>query len=114
MKILVINGSPKGEYSITYQTARYLHMKFPDDQYNVLHVAANIDQFGNDILPVLIAMEEADLILFCYPVYSMLAPSQMMHFMEIIKASKVRLSGKYMTQVTTSEHFFDMTALSKL
>jgi multimeric flavodoxin WrbA len=110
MKILVINGSPKGEYSITYQTARYLHMKFPDDQYNVLHVAANIDQFGNDILPVLIAMEEADLILFCYPVYSMLAPSQMMHFMEIIKASKVRLSGKYMTQVTTSEHFFDMTA----
>ncbi len=110
MKILVINGSPKGEDSITYQTARYLHMKFPDDQYNVLHVAANIDQFEKDILPVLIAMEESDLILFCYPVYSMLVPSQMMHFMEIVKSAKTQLNGKYMTQITTSEHFFDMTA----
>ena len=29
MKILVINGSPKGEYSITLQTVRYLEQQTP-------------------------------------------------------------------------------------
>ncbi len=29
MNILVLNGSPKGEYSITLQTIRYLEKKIP-------------------------------------------------------------------------------------
>lgn len=110
MKILVINGSPKGEDSITYQTARYLHTKFSDDQISAIHAASNIDQFEKDFEPVIKAMEDADLVLFCYPVYSMLAPSQMIRFIELLKESKASLGGKYMTQITTSEHFFDMTA----
>lgn len=104
MKILVINGSPKGEDSIV-SDCKIPAYEIPDDQYNVLHVAANIDQFEKDILPVLIAMEELNLILFCYPVYLMLQRSQMMHFMEIVKSAKTQLNGKYMTQITTSEHF---------
>ena len=30
MKVLVLNGSPKGEYSITLQTVRYLEKLFPE------------------------------------------------------------------------------------
>ena len=29
MKIAVVNGSPKGKYSITLQTVRYLERNFP-------------------------------------------------------------------------------------
>ena len=29
MRILVINGSPKGEYSVTLQTIRYLEKLYP-------------------------------------------------------------------------------------
>ena len=110
MRILVINGSPKGEDSITYQTARYLHMKFADDQYNVIHAAANIDQLVKNFDAVSPAVKNADLIVFCYPVYSMMAPSQMMHFIELLKNDGISYSGKYVTQITTSDHFFDMTA----
>ena len=110
MKILVINGSPKGEDSITYQTARYLHMKFADDKYSVIHAAANIDQLVKNFEAASAAVKDADLIVFCYPVYAMMVPSQMMHFIEILKSECSSLKGKYVTQITTSDHFFDMTA----
>jgi len=29
MKILILNGSPKGKYSVTLHTALYLEKKFP-------------------------------------------------------------------------------------
>ena len=35
MKILVLNGSPKGDYSITLQTARYLEKYNHDALYTV-------------------------------------------------------------------------------
>ena len=30
MHILVVNGSPKGEYSVTLQTVKYLEKAYPD------------------------------------------------------------------------------------
>ena len=31
MKVLVVNGSPKGKYSVTLQSTEYLKIKFPLD-----------------------------------------------------------------------------------
>ena len=42
MKIAVINGSPKGKYSITLQTVRYLQRKFPAHEFSVLHAGQTI------------------------------------------------------------------------
>ena len=56
------------------------------------------------------ALSEADLILFCYPVYTFLAPAQLHRFIELIKEHGVNVSGKYATQLTTSKHFYDTTA----
>ena len=42
MNILVLNGSPKGEYSITLQTVRYLEKLNPEDTFTVLHVGQRI------------------------------------------------------------------------
>ena len=33
MNILVINGSPKGKYSITLQTLEFIKRKFQEDKY---------------------------------------------------------------------------------
>lgn len=35
MNILVINGSPKGKYSISLQTLNYLEKKFTDHTFTV-------------------------------------------------------------------------------
>ena len=42
MTILVLNGSPKGEYSVTLQTVRYWEKRYPEHTFEVLHVGARI------------------------------------------------------------------------
>ena len=38
MKILILNGSPKGKYSITLQTTRYLENVYPRHTFEVFNV----------------------------------------------------------------------------
>ena len=110
MNILVINGSPKGKYSITLQTVLYLEKHFPQHRFQMLHAGAKIKSLEKELTPALEELEKADLILFSYPVYTFLAPSQLHRFFELVKASGISLEGKYATQITTSKHFYDMTA----
>lgn len=110
MHILVINGSPKGEYSITLQTVRYLEKKYPLHTFEVIHAGQRIAALEKDFAPAAQAAARADLLLFAYPVYTFLAPSQLHRFIELLKASKVELAGKFATQITTSKHFYDVTA----
>ena len=110
MNILVLNGSPKGENSITLQTLRYLEKKFRIDSMEVLHVGQRIKALEKDFSPALEAIEKADLLLFSYPVYTFLAPCQLHRFIELMKEHGARVNGKLATQVTTSKHFYDTTA----
>ena len=110
MRILTITGSPKGENSITYQTVRYLMALYPQHTYDALHVGARIKALEKDMSGALEKMQAADLILFCYPVYTFIAPSQLHRFITLVKESGVDLSGKWATQITTSKHFYDVTA----
>ena len=45
MKVLIINGSPKGEYSITLHTALFLEKKFPQCKFEIIHVGKKIKFF---------------------------------------------------------------------
>ncbi len=110
MNILVVNGSPKGEQSVTLQTLRYLELRFPEQQIEVLHAAQRIRALEKDFSPAAEALERAELILFSYPVYTFLAPSQLHRFLELVKEQRLNLAGKYAAQLTTSKHFYDMTA----
>ena len=110
MNILIISGSPKGKDSISLHTCLFLEKKFPAHSFSYLHVGAKIKALEKDFLPALEALEAADLIVFCYPVYTFLVPSQLHRFIELMKASGVDFSGKAATQVTTSKHFYDITA----
>ena len=110
MNILILNGSPKGQYSITLQTVRYLEKLYPDHTFEVLHVGQRIKALEKDLTPALDALSQADLILFSYPVYTFIAPYQLHRFIELIKASGISLAGKFITQISTSKHFYDITA----
>ena len=105
-----MNGSPKGKNSITFQTVRFLQKKFSKDEFEVIHVGAQIGKFSKDMSEVCEAVERADMILFAYPVYTFIAPSQLHKFITLLKEQKIDLSGKYCTQITTSKHFYDVTA----
>ena len=110
MKILVLNGSPKGSNSVTLQTVLYLQKRFPGHQFEMLHVGARIKQLEKDFSPALEALEKADLLLFSYPVYTFIAPCQLHRFIELMKEHKANVSGKFATQLSTSKHFYDITA----
>ncbi|MEG2117545.1 MAG: hypothetical protein RRZ69_07695, partial [Clostridia bacterium] len=48
MKILVINGSPKGNYSVTLQTVLYLQKKFANDDFEFLNVGQQIKKYEKE------------------------------------------------------------------
>ena len=110
MKILILNGSPKGKYSITLQTLKYLELKFPEHTFEVIHVGQQINKLMKDMSSVIESINDADFIIFSYPVYTFIAPYQMHKFIELLKQQDIDLSNKFATQISTSKHFYDMTA----
>ena len=110
MNILVLNGSPKGKYSITLQHTRYLEKCYPQHSFEVLNVGQKIKSLEKDFTPAKEAIAQADILLFSYPVYTFIAPCQLHKFIELLKKANLDLYGKFATQITTSKHFYDMTA----
>ena len=110
MNILVLNGSPKGDYSVTLQTILYLQKKFPECSFDILHVGQKIKAFEKDFSQAKEQIEKADALLFSYPVYTFIAPCQLHRFIELMKEHRVDVAGKFATQLTTSKHFYDVTA----
>ena len=109
-RILVLNGSPAGENSITLYTVLYLQKHFPEYDYEILHVGQRIRSMEKDFSGCAEALRRADLILFCYPVYTFLAPAQLHRFVELMKAQVPEIRGRFAAQITTSKHFYDVTA----
>lgn len=110
MNILVLNGSPKGRYSITLQTSNYLEILHPEHVFDVLHLGAMIKSLERDFTEAKSKLEWADILIFSYPVYTFIAPYQLHRFIELVKTCGIDLSGKVATQITTSKHFYDFTA----
>lgn len=61
MNILVLNGSPKGEYSITLQTVKYIKKNAPECSLEILHVGQKIKALEKDFTVALEALERADM-----------------------------------------------------
>ena len=110
MEILVINGSPKGKNSVTLQTVLYLQKRYPNHTFQIFHAGTRVRSLEKDFSPAAQMLEKAQILLFSYPVYTFLAPSQLHRFLELMQESKIDLRGKFATQITTSKHFYDMTA----
>ena len=110
MNILIINGSPRGRFSVTLQSCLYLEKRFRQHRFEYLNVGAGIDGFERDMASAAAAFARAGLVIFAYPVYSFLVPAQLHRFVELLKESALPLRGRYVTQLSTSDHFFDTTA----
>ena len=110
MRIAVINGSPKGKYSITIQTVKYLQIKFPNVDFEIMNVGQMIKSLEKDFSRAKKLIEKSDAVLFSYPVYTFLTPCQLYRFIELMKSESVDMNNKYVTQITTSKHFYDVTA----
>lgn len=110
MKILVLNGSPKGDYSITLQTSIYLSKLHPEHEFLYLNVGQRIKSLEKNFSEAERMINEADLLIFSYPVYTFLAPYQLHKFISLLKENGIKMNGKYATQISTSKHFYDVTA----
>ena len=110
MNIIVLNGSPAGKDSITLYTLLYIQKHFPEQHFEILHVGQQIRRMEAEPSLWMEKLRAADMIVFCYPVYTFLVPAQLHRFIQLMKDSGIDLSGKYATQISTSKHFYDVTA----
>ncbi len=115
MLVTVLNGSPKGDVSVTMQYIRFIAGKFPGHAFKIIHVAQQIraiEKKDDRYQAVVDAMEKSDLILWAFPVYVCLVPSQYKRFVELLFEHEAagKLAGKHSAAVTTSVHYFDHTA----
>ncbi len=110
MNILVLNGSPKAKASITLQNLLYLEKKFPQHSFSYIHVGCPERSNRENIEKTKEAILSSDLVIFSFPVYTFIAPGQLHAFIRILKESNFDAYGKKATCITTSKHFYDMTA----
>lgn len=116
MNIIVLNGSPKGELSITMQYVRYLGKKFPQHEFRILHIARDIQQIEDDpqrFAAIIDQIAAADGILWGFPLYYLLVHAHYKRFIELIweRQATAAFQNKYALAIATSVHFYDHTAL---
>lgn len=115
MKIAVLNGSPKGNISVTVQYIRLLQKKYPDHTFNLLNISHDIQKYvkrRDAFQPVIEAVKDADGVMWAFPLYVFLVPAQYKRFIEMIREQGVEgvFQDKYACIFSTSVHFFDHTA----
>jgi len=117
MKIAVLNGSPKGDVSITIQYVHFIAKHFPQHEYSFINIANDIKQIENiedKFLSLIGKVSRADFIFWAFPVYFYMVSAQYKRFIELIfekKANNV-FRDKYTAVITTSIHVFDHAAVN--
>ncbi len=115
MKIVVLNGSPKGEVSFTRQYILFLEKTFPEHTFVALPVAQKIralERGKGSFDKVIEEVRGADGVIWAFPLYILLVCSQYKRFIELIDERQARSAflGKHACTLSTSIHFFDSTA----
>ncbi|MFZ5354038.1 MAG: NAD(P)H-dependent oxidoreductase [Bacillota bacterium] len=115
MKITVLNGSPKGDTSVTMQYVKYMSLKFPMHEFRICNVAHSIRKLEADskeLEALMDDIESSDGVLWAFPVYVYLVHGSYKRFIELIWEKNLQkvFEGKYTAALSTSIHFFDNTA----
>ena len=115
MKIIVLNGSPKGMTSVTMQYVHYIQKEFPQHELKFINISHRIKKIETDtrsFQEILDEVKGSDGVLWASPVYFFLVPSNYKRFIELIFERNVEsvFADKYTACLTTSIHFFDHTA----
>lgn len=115
MKIIVLNGSPKGKYSITLQYVNYLQKSYVQHDITILNVSQLIrkiekeEAFFNENIR---QIEEADVVIWSFGLWVLAVPAQYMRFIELIseRNAAYAFKDKYTAAISTSIQFYDHTA----
>ncbi len=115
MKIAVLNGSPKGQVSVTMQYVHFLQQKFPDAEFKIIDIALKIKKLESEkkyFQEVIGEISAADAVLWAFPLYFFLVCSQYKRFIELIfeRNETSAFRGKPAASLSTSINFFDHTA----
>lgn len=92
MKIIVLNGSPKGNFSATLQYVRYIQKKFPQHELKIHNISERMKAIEKEEIKFQEIMDDiksSDGILWASPLYYLLVPSQYKRFIELIWEKKV-------------------------
>ena len=115
MKILVLNGSPKGDLSVTLQYVHYLEKVNPQCEFQAYNIAQQIRKIEKDrdyFDEIIESVRNADGILWAFPLYILIVHAHYKRFIELIfeRGMQSAFTGKYAATLSTSIHFFDHTA----
>jgi len=115
MKFTVLNGSPKGNQSVTMQYILYIKKKHPEHEYNIINIAQAIKKIEKDekrFEDIILNIKESDGVVWGFPLYVMLVCSQYKRFIELIfeRNAEAAFENKYTIVLSTSIHFYDHTA----
>ncbi len=80
MIITVLNGSPKGEQSVTMQYVGFLQKNFPQHELKIVNIALRIktlDQEEQAFQEVLDQVKASDGVLWAFPLYILLVQGEL-------------------------------------
>ncbi len=115
MEIVAINGSPKGDDSITLQYLHLIKNRYKDDKFHIYNIGQNIkkvEENKNYLDNIMKKISEVDAVLWITPVYHFRIPGQLHRFIEIIIERQYTniFHNKISTAIFSSVHFFDTMA----
>jgi multimeric flavodoxin WrbA len=115
MKLIVLNGSPKGDLSVTLHYVYFIQKKFPQHELKIIHISKNIKKIERDenaFQEIIDEVRSSDGILWSFGLWILCVPAQYMRFIELIseRGEEEAFKNKYAAVLTTSIHFFDHTA----
>ena len=115
MKIVVLNGSPKGKYSITLQYVTFLQKRFDQHDIQMLNISQQIKKIEKDeafFNEIIRQIECADAVIWSFGLWVLAVPAQYMRFIELISERKASnaFKDKYTAAISTSIQFYDHTA----
>ena len=92
MKIVVLNGSPKGKLSFTLQYVQYVKQFHPKHEWVIIDVAKRIKRLekrDTEFQAVIEEIKAADGVLWSFGLYVLCVPSQYMRFIELISELRI-------------------------
>jgi multimeric flavodoxin WrbA len=115
MKIVVLNGSPKGDVSVTMQYVNFLAKKYPQAEFQTVNISQRIkliEKNPSEFARIIADIQGADGVLWAFPLYILLVHAHYKRFIELIfeRGAQAAFMGKYAATLSTSIHFFDHTA----